>query len=376
MLLVLLAWAGRAQATYYVAEYDDENNRLTFRASETAPDGTTSWDATDTGTDDPKWSGKMYQQVVFDESFAAARPASCFRWFYNSDSPNDFLLTITGLEHLNTSEVTTMQGMFYGQNQLVELDLSTFDTGKVTDMSYMFFGCNQLKAIYVGPLWATGQIGADGRTKMFESCPVAQEKNMTFCSPVSEVDGFWWGTYYASGITRQADNQTTVYAARRDEERLTLMPVTDRVCRAGEGYILRRATEGPALLRVAADATSDDAPSGELGGVDLPSAQEEGYTYYVLSTGSDGLGFYRYREGNQLGAHKAFLRIQDHQGGESANVRAYPFDLGLDATVITSPAAPQGTSVLKAYDLMGRSLPIGGGQKGIRIIGGRKYMIR
>jgi len=47
------------------------------------------------------------------------------------------VVPIEGLEVLDTSEVTNMEGMFY-YNASGDLDLSDFDTSKVTNMSYMF----------------------------------------------------------------------------------------------------------------------------------------------------------------------------------------------------------------------------------------------
>lgn len=49
-------------------------------------------------------------RVVFDESFSNARPTSCGYWFASFQS----LEGIEGIEHLNTSETTSMEGMFYG----------------------------------------------------------------------------------------------------------------------------------------------------------------------------------------------------------------------------------------------------------------------
>ena len=60
--------------------------------------------------------------------------AGFFLKFYN-DGTIDLLA-------LDTSEVTSMYGMFGGCNKLTSLDVSKFDTSKVTDMSYMFDGCS------------------------------------------------------------------------------------------------------------------------------------------------------------------------------------------------------------------------------------------
>ena len=57
---------------------------------------------------DPGWLKASFTAVVFDPSFADARPTSTYRWF----SGRIGLTSITGLTYLNTSEVTVMSFMF------------------------------------------------------------------------------------------------------------------------------------------------------------------------------------------------------------------------------------------------------------------------
>ena len=82
-------------------------------------------------------------KVVFDPSFAAARPTTTHKWFSNMT----ILQSITGLEYLNTSEVTYMDLMFSGCSGLTSLDLSTFDTSHATNMANMFAGCSGLTSL-------------------------------------------------------------------------------------------------------------------------------------------------------------------------------------------------------------------------------------
>jgi len=80
--------------------------------------------------------------VVFDESFADARPTSTKSWFSGFTKLEGF--DDSSIKNLNTSEVTDMCGMFEGCESLLYLDLSSFDTSKVRDMSDMFNGCFSL----------------------------------------------------------------------------------------------------------------------------------------------------------------------------------------------------------------------------------------
>ena len=73
--------------------------------------------------------------VIFDESFSNARPTSCGYWFASFQS----LEGIEGIEHLNTSETTSMEGMFYGCVVKNNMDLSAHNTSKVKNMSNMFY---------------------------------------------------------------------------------------------------------------------------------------------------------------------------------------------------------------------------------------------
>ena len=130
----------------------------------------------------PKWNthNTKISKVVFEASFANARPTSCYAWFQNfiklkqiegienlntenvtnmSDmfySCNDLIsLDVT---HFNTENVTSMSGMFHGCSGLISLDVTNFNTANVTDMSYMFYGCNNLKEIYVSDKFVTDDV--------------------------------------------------------------------------------------------------------------------------------------------------------------------------------------------------------------------------
>jgi len=77
------------------------------------------------------------------------------------------LVSIEGLEYIDTNEVTTMSSMFYNCNNLTSLDLSSFDTSQVTDMSYMFYNCNNLTSLDLSN-FDTSQVTY--MNSMFERC--------------------------------------------------------------------------------------------------------------------------------------------------------------------------------------------------------------
>ena len=143
--------------------YTPSNTTLTFyydtqRSSRTG----TTFDL-NTGDNVVGWETNV-TKVVFDPSFASARPTSTYGWFYDMTN----LQTITGIEYLNTSEVTNMGHMFNGCIELTSLDLSNFNTAKVTDMHYMLDYCTNLRTIYVGDGWSTAAV--TNSTSMFRNC--------------------------------------------------------------------------------------------------------------------------------------------------------------------------------------------------------------
>ena len=140
--------------TFY---YDTERNSRTG----TTYDLNTGKNATGWDTDGTK---SYVTEVVFDPSFAEARPTTTYRWFYNMTN----LQAIEGICYLNTSEVTNMFGMFSVCKKLTSLDLSGFNTAQVTDMGAMFWKCGSLKTIYVGNGWSTEAV--TGSSKMFSDC--------------------------------------------------------------------------------------------------------------------------------------------------------------------------------------------------------------
>ena len=135
------------------AEYDEGTETLTFKCGLSKPKG--AYDL-NVGNNTPEWWTNRFnyedheehnkiRKVVFDASFANARPTSCYMWF---DRCSD-LTEIEGIANLNTEEVTNMGSMFAGCNDLTPLDVSNFNTQNVENMSDMFVSCMALKSLNV-----------------------------------------------------------------------------------------------------------------------------------------------------------------------------------------------------------------------------------
>ena len=147
------------------AEFDNATRTLTFSYKGVKPEGTYNLNE---GFTIPKWSDNRnkIQKVVFDASFANARPTSCYGWFWQCLNLN----TIEGIEYLNTEKVTIMNSMFQECKALTSLDLTNFNTMNVTNMICMFGSCSALTTIYVSEKFVTNQVTNIYSREMFYGC--------------------------------------------------------------------------------------------------------------------------------------------------------------------------------------------------------------
>ena len=144
ILMCLPVWGSRLSAQEPYAVYDKTTSTLTFKYG-TKPAGAYSLNEGDYTPDwyNPDYNTNIITKVVFDASFANARPTSCHGWFLGCN----YLTTIEGIENLNTENVTNMSDMFCDCRSLKTLYVSNFDTQNVTDMSYMFNRCYALTTL-------------------------------------------------------------------------------------------------------------------------------------------------------------------------------------------------------------------------------------
>ena len=153
------------------AVFDNATGTLTFRYKGVKPEG--AYDL-NVKAITPQWKniGPNVKKVVFDASFASARPTICYAWFYN----NTNLTTIEGIEYLNTENVTNMGYMFAGCSALKSLDLTKFNTAKVTSMEYMFNKCSALKSLN---LLGFNTEKVTNMNSMFRSCSALESLDLS-----------------------------------------------------------------------------------------------------------------------------------------------------------------------------------------------------
>ena len=133
----------------YIAEYNAKNTTLTFKKVIDA-------NISDIGNncvivekynnvgDICKALGNVtIKNIVFEESFKTYAPTSLKEFFYNCKT----LETISGLEYLNTANITDMSRMFEACSALKSLDLTKFDTKNVSNMYFMFNNCPNLTSL-------------------------------------------------------------------------------------------------------------------------------------------------------------------------------------------------------------------------------------
>ena len=153
-------------------------------------------------------------KVVFDTSFANARPTSCYKWFYWCEKLNQ----VEGIKNLNTKEVTDMVDMFCDCRSLSSLDVSGFNTGNVTDMSGMFFECISLKLLDVAKF---NTANVKSMSNMFYRCYNLDLLNVTNFNTanVTNMQGMFYScpaltTIYASDkfVTGQVTDGSNMFS--------------------------------------------------------------------------------------------------------------------------------------------------------------------
>ena len=185
------------------AEYDKATETLTFKCGLSKPAG--AYDLNE-GNNTPEWRREKepennnddffvpgvkidISKVVFDASFANARPTSCYKWFdgcYN-------LTEIEGIENLNTEKVTNMGSMFSGCYVLNPLDVSNFNTQNVEDMSDMFVSCTDLKSLNVSNF---NTQNVEDMSDMFYNCYRLTSLDLSNFDTqnVKDMSGMFWNS--------------------------------------------------------------------------------------------------------------------------------------------------------------------------------------
>ena len=133
----------------YIAEYNAKNTTLTFKKvidaniSDIGNNSVIVEKYNNVGEICKALGNVTIKNIVFEESFKTYAPTSLKEFFYNCKT----LETISGLEYLNTANITDMSSMFQECSNLKFLDFTNFDTKNVSNMYFMFNGCSTLTSL-------------------------------------------------------------------------------------------------------------------------------------------------------------------------------------------------------------------------------------
>jgi len=271
--------------------------------------------------------------------------------------------------------VTSIGGMAF--MMCMNLKTITFGSG-LTTLDNWAFECPNVTDVYcyADPFTTWNGSGfADGKATKFHVADADAwstafpDANVTFVGGLgtvagNAVDGAYWATYYNSAANMKADANTTVYKAAINGSSLTLTEVADKVINAGEAVILK-STGASIAMTASAAASAADYSDNALEGVDVATAVDANYKYYVLSNENSTLGFYKYT-GETLGANKAFIKT---------NATGAPEFFAFGETTSVNDVRSKIADVRgEFYNLAGQR--VGQPTKGLYIVNGKKVVIK
>ena len=225
LLMLLLLPAGMvaqkaASSSKYIATYESSTQTLTFKENvgETLPENSV-WviDRQRVATIKNKLGNGTIVHIVFDKSFSTYTPTSLYCFFEGLTE----LETITGLEYLNTENVTNMGRMFYDCSKLTSLDVSKFNTVNVTNMSGMFNSCSALTSLDV--------------TNFNTEKVTSMSSMFSGCSKLTSLDVTNFNTANVTNMSSMFSNcvaLTSLYLTNFNTEKVTNMSSMFLACQA------------------------------------------------------------------------------------------------------------------------------------------------
>lgn len=282
------------------------------------------------------------------------------------------------------NSVTTIGEMAFAECE--SLETLTLGSGLTEIGEWAFAMCSNVTDVYCyanpADLTWDGTGFADAKATKFHVADVSAwphetdgdkfyGANVTFVGGLgtiagNAVDGVYWATYYNSAANMKADANTTVYKAAINGNSLTLTEVADKVINAGEAVILK-STGASIAMTASAAASAADYSDNALEGVDVATAVDANYNYYVLSNEGSTLGFYKYN-GATLGANKAFIKVAIGGAPEF-----FSFNFGGETTSLREMRHEEG-EMTNVYNLSGQR--VSKPTKGLYIVNGRKVVIK
>ena len=204
-----------AQEAESYAVFDETTNTLTFKHDTKKPYGAFALNEGDNAPgwykpDDDRDNTNIIKKVIFDASFANARPTSCYNWFFGCR----YLTTIEGIEYLNTENVTNMGWMFSNCEALTILDVSNFDTKNVTNMRYMFSICFALTTLDVSNFDTQN---VTNMSNMFSDCSALTTLDLSNFDTKNVTDMRWMFSFNSALTTIYASDKFVTTACEKGQ---------------------------------------------------------------------------------------------------------------------------------------------------------------
>lgn len=328
------------------------------------------------------WSDTGFRNTVTAITIDASCKNHNVTSFYNLFSYCTALETINDLSNLKTAGVTNMGAMFYNCSSLTTLDLSSFNTANVASMGTMFIFCSNLSAIYVGAGWSTASV-VDYGGGMFVGCeklPGYDENNDNDVTYAHTGDGGYlnkmavtahegatgeyWTTFYNEDKHFIAPTGTKVFKVELSGTKLTMHEVEDRKVNSDMPVVLK--STGSNIVMSVTTSSAGDSNTNHLSGWAGPGNLAADGNMYVLNNGTQGVGFYKLKDGKSLSPGKAFLY---YTGSLAREFFGFDEATGIDATLVNSEKVNS-----EVYDLQGRR--VAQPTKGLYIVNGKKVVIK
>jgi hypothetical protein len=176
------------------------------------------------------------------------------------------------------------------------------------------------------------------------------------------------GVYYATiklPVAVEIPSGLSAYSAVADGTTLTLTKVVENGVLAANTPVILYSESDVTTLDISNDTGASPAGTNELSGT-IDAASVTANANYVLSSGSEGVGFYKYNN-TVMPGFRAYL-----PSSATSNVKAFTFSFEDAEDAIR--AIESENSGLEIYDISGRRVQKA--QKGLYIVNGKKVMFK
>ena len=189
------------------------------------------------------------------------------------------------------------------------------------------------------------------------------------CIPMTArlANGAYWTTFYSDSNNFKADANTQVFKVELSGTQLTMHEVEDRIVNSYMPVVLK-STSSNIVMTVSTSSAGDGNPNALNGWAGPGNLAADG-NMYVLNNGSQGVGFYKLKDGKSLSPGKAYL----YYSGSLA--RDF---FGFDETTALREISNEKLEISNDdyYTLDGRKLQGKPTTKGLYIVNGKKVVIK